>query len=52
MNAEQWETYRLRIIERWSPEEVLDLLSLDTEQLVDLLEDYVIGNIEKFDVED
>jgi hypothetical protein len=39
------------LVDKYDPDDIIDLLGLDTEELVDLLEDYILDNLDKFELE-
>lgn len=43
---------RQRLIDKYDPEDIIDLLNLDTEQLVNLLDWYILENIEKLEIDE
>lgn len=43
---------RQRLIDKYNPEDIISLLNLDTEQLVDLLDWFILENLEKLEEED
>lgn len=43
---------RQRLIDKYDPEDIISLLNLDTEQLVDLLDWYILENLEKLEDND
>lgn len=40
---------RQQLIDRYDPEDIISILELDIEQLVDLLDWYIVANLEKFE---
>lgn len=43
---------RQRLIDKYNPEDIISLLNLDTEQLVDLLDWFILENLEKLEEDD
>ncbi len=43
---------RQRLIDKYNPEDIISLLNLDTEQLIDLLDWFILENLEKLEEED
>lgn len=40
---------RQQLVDRYDPEDIISILELDIEQLVDLLDWYIVQNLEKFE---
>lgn len=43
---------RQRLIDKYNPEDIISLLNLDTEQLIDLLDWFILENLEKLEEDD
>lgn len=52
MTREQWLLLKQRVAAQYDPEEIIDILALNSEELVEELEELIMLNINKFDVED
>jgi hypothetical protein len=38
------------LVDRYDPDTIIDFLGLDTEELVELLEEVIVDNLHKFDI--
>lgn len=52
MTSEKWAILKTRIAEHYDPEEILDILGLDSEELIYQLEELVFSKLDMFDVEE
>lgn len=52
ITPETWAILKSRIAEHYDPEEILDILGLDSEELIDQLEELVFAKLDVFDVEE
>jgi hypothetical protein len=52
MTREQFTLLKQRVAARYDPEEIIDILALDSEELVEALEELVMLHLDKFDVEE
>ena len=43
---------RERLLDRYDPDDIIDILGLDSEQLIELLESYIANHIHLFELDD
>ena len=46
------ENQKERLLDKYDPDDIIDILGLDSEQLIELLESYIANHIHLFELDD